>query len=274
MSHYHSGAHYATLQHTATGVQQRPHSVVQDSLNVMQHTTPHCNTLLHHATQYTTLQHTATGVQQLVGSRYISINVYTHMCIYIYTYIHIDICIYTYIYTCNVYGRESRYLTQRATPHCNTLHRTATPYTTLQRVCNKLHSTATHYTTPHCNTLHHTAMHFLTLQQVRHTLQHTATHCNTLQQVRNRQCGAGVATCQVTHHTTPYCNILQHTATSVQQTAWGRSRHMSRHATHNTSLQHTAAHCNTLQHTAAHCNTLQHIAKHCNTLQQVRNSVG
>jgi len=60
-------------------------------------------------------------------------------------------------------------------------------------------------------------------------------------------------------HTAAHCSTPQHTTTQCST--------LQHNATHCNTLQHTATHCSTLQHTAAHCNTLQHTATQCSTLQ-------
>jgi len=159
---------------------------LQTHYNILQHSTPHCNTsrewrgvVTHCNTYCNILHHTATHC-----------NILHHTATHCNTLQHISSMTRSWC-------TDQRL--QHTTTQCNTLQHTATHCNTLRLISSMKQSLLQHSAT-HCNTLQHTATHCDSSHQWRgvcynnSTLQHTTAHCNTLQ------------------HTTTHCNTLQHTS--------------------------------------------------------------
>jgi len=133
---------------------------------VLQHTTPHCNTLHYNATHCNILQHTATHCYTLLHTA-------THCITLPHTVIHCNtlphIAIHRRLMINNQHAHRGSSVLKHIATHCNTLQCIVILYTGVE--CAASHCK---WLQTHCDALH---------KEVRAcfiTMQHTATHCNVL----------------------------------------------------------------------------------------------
>ena len=119
---------------------------------------------------------------------------------------------------------------------------------TLQHTAKRCNPPANYHDTlaTHCGTLQHTR------ERAHRRTRDIAAHCSTLLQTA-RHCNTPASayapmTTKILDNATP-CNILQHTATTLQHTSESAYAPLN---TDSLTLQYIAIHCNTLQHTATH----------------------